>query len=60
MVGRATGSWPPPISTANIKTPDKADFADLIGTINSSVRNHDGWGVQRTNEGSPARWALAP
>jgi hypothetical protein len=44
---------------ANIKTPDKADFADLIGTINSSLRNHDGKGVQRTNEGSPARWRLS-
>src|ERR1700694_2126446 len=43
------------LATANIKAPVKADFADLIGTINSSLRNHDGKGVQRTNEGSPAR-----
>ena len=42
----------------NIKTPAKADLADLIGTINSSLRNHDGKGVQRVNEGSPARWKL--
>jgi hypothetical protein len=23
------------------------------------LRNHDGKGVQRTNEGSPAKWRLA-
>jgi hypothetical protein len=26
--------------------------------ILASLRNHDGKGVQRTNEGSPARWQL--
>jgi hypothetical protein len=46
------------LAANNIKTPDKADLADLIGTINSSLRNHDGKGVQRTNEGSPARWRI--
>ena len=45
--------------TANIRRPDKAALADLIGTINSSLRNHDGKGVQRTNEGSPAKWRLS-
>jgi hypothetical protein len=44
--------------TANIKRPDKAALADLIGTINSSLRNHDGKGVQRSNEGAPARWRM--
>jgi hypothetical protein len=43
---------------ANIESADKAVLADLIGTINSSLRNHDGKGVQRVNEGSPARWQL--
>jgi hypothetical protein len=43
---------------ANIKRPDKAALADLIGTINSSLRNHAGKGVKRTNEGSPARWKI--
>jgi hypothetical protein len=38
--------------------PDRRALADLIGTINSSLRNHAGKGVQRTNEGSPARWRL--
>jgi hypothetical protein len=46
------------LATANIKRPDKAALADLIGTINSSLRNHDGKGVQRSNEGAPARWRL--
>lgn len=46
------------LTAANIETPDKAALADLIGTINSSLRNHDGKGVQRTNEGSPARWRI--
>jgi hypothetical protein len=41
------------------KTPDRGDLADLIGTIHSSPRNHEGMGVQRINEGSPARWCLA-
>jgi hypothetical protein len=36
-----------------------AALADLIGTINSSLRNYEGKGVQRVNEGSPARWQLA-
>src|SRR5260370_35485007 len=39
--------------TANIKTPDKAALADLIGTINASLRNHPGKGLQRVNNGSP-------
>jgi hypothetical protein len=46
------------LATANIKRPDKAALADLIGTINSSLRNHVGKGVHRTNEGTPARWRL--
>jgi hypothetical protein len=46
------------LATAKIENPDKADLADLIGTINSSLRNHEGKGVQRTNEGSPAQWEL--
>jgi hypothetical protein len=45
--------------TANIKRPDKRALVDLIGTVNSSLRNHAGKGVQRTNEGSPAKWRLS-
>ena len=33
-------------------------LADLVGTINSSLRNHDGKGAQRSNDGSPAWWRL--
>jgi hypothetical protein len=44
------------LAAAKVTKPDKAALADLIGTINSSLRNHDGKGVARTNEGSPAQW----
>ena len=46
------------LATAKIENPDKEALADLTGSILSSLRNHDGKGVQRTNEGSPARWRL--
>jgi hypothetical protein len=42
----------------NIKRPDKRALADLIGTVLASLRNHQGKGVQRANEGSPALWRL--
>jgi hypothetical protein len=44
--------------TANIETPDKAALADLPGSILASLRNHKGKGVERANEGAPARWRL--
>jgi hypothetical protein len=47
------------LAAANIKRPDKAALADLIGTVLASLRNHQGKGVQRVNEGSPAKWRLA-
>jgi hypothetical protein len=43
---------------ANIRRPDKAALADLTGSILASLRNHTGKGIQRTNEGAPARWRL--
>jgi hypothetical protein len=46
------------LAAANIKSADKAALADLRGSILSSLRNHDGKGIERTNEGSPARWRL--
>jgi hypothetical protein len=40
--------------------PDDRKAVQLLGQgIQASLRNHDGRGVQRTNEGSPARWKLA-
>jgi hypothetical protein len=36
-----------------------AALADLIRTFLASLRNHDGKGLQRTNEGRPARWLLS-
>jgi len=46
------------LATANIAKPNKAALADLIGTVLASLRNHKGKGVQRANEGTPARWRL--
>jgi hypothetical protein len=46
------------LATAHIESPDKDALADLTGSILSSLRNHDGKGIERTNEGSPARWRL--
>jgi hypothetical protein len=46
------------LAAANIKTPHKAAVADLTGSILASLRNHVGKGIQRTNDGSPARWKL--
>jgi hypothetical protein len=44
---------------AKIANPNKAALADLTGTVLASLRNHAGKGVQRANEGSPAKWRLA-
>jgi hypothetical protein len=46
------------LATAKVTNPNKAALADLTGSILASLRNHKGKGVQRTNEGSPARWKL--
>src|ERR1700730_3438688 len=46
------------LEAANVANPNKAALADLQGSILASLRNHKGKGVERTNEGSPARWAL--
>jgi len=43
---------------ANVANPNKAGLADLAGSVLASLRNHKGKGIQRTNEGSPARWRL--
>jgi hypothetical protein len=44
---------------AKVGNPKRAAVADLTGSILASLRNHVGKGVQRTNEGSPAKWRLA-
>jgi hypothetical protein len=46
------------LAAANIKTPDNTALADLTGSILASLRNHKGKGIERTNEGAPARWRL--
>jgi hypothetical protein len=43
---------------AKVDSPKKAAVADLSGSILASLRNHVGKGIERTNEGSPARWRL--
>ena len=43
---------------AKVDSPKKAAVADLTGSILASLRNHVGKGIQRTNEGSPARWGV--
>jgi hypothetical protein len=47
------------LAAAKVDNPKKADLADLTGSILASLRNHKGKGVERTNEGAPARWQLA-
>jgi hypothetical protein len=46
------------LAAAKVDNPKKAAVADLTGSILASLRNHVGKGIQRTNEGSPARWRL--
>ena len=47
------------LAAAKIERPNKEALADLIGTVLASLRNHQGKGVERMNEGSPARWGLS-
>src|SRR6266404_615886 len=37
------------LATAKVTNPNDAALRDLTGTIKSSLKNHDGKGVQRTN-----------
>jgi len=46
------------LAAAKVTNPNKAAVRDLTGSVLSSLRNHDGKGVKRTNEGSPAKWKL--
>ena len=46
------------LEAANVANPNKAALADLQGSILASLRNHKGKGIERTNEGAPARWRL--
>ena len=43
---------------AKVTDPDKDALADLAGSVLASLRNHKGKGIERTNEGAPARWRL--
>jgi hypothetical protein len=46
------------LAAANVPNPGKDALVDLAGSVLASLRNHKGKGVQRSNEGSPARWRL--
>jgi len=46
------------LAAAKVDNPKRAAVADLTGSILASLRNHVGKGIERTNEGSPARWRL--
>jgi hypothetical protein len=43
---------------AKVTDPDEDALADLAGSVLASLRNHKGKGIERTNEGAPARWRL--
>ncbi len=43
---------------AKVANPDKDALADLAGSVLASLRNHRDKGIERTNEGAPARWQL--
>jgi len=44
--------------TAKVVNPNKGALADLTGSVLASLRNHKGKGIERANEGTPARWRL--
>jgi len=46
------------LAASGVQTDDKKAVQILGQGIQSSLRNHTGKGVQRTNEGSPAKWKL--
>jgi hypothetical protein len=46
------------LAAANVTNPDKDALADIAGSVLASLRNHKGKGIERANEGAPARWRL--
>jgi hypothetical protein len=46
------------LAAANVANSDKDALADLAGSVLASLRNHKGKGIERANEGTPARWRL--
>jgi hypothetical protein len=47
------------LTAEGIADASKEDVQGVSLGIQHSLKNHEGKGVQRTNEGSPARWKLA-
>jgi hypothetical protein len=48
------------LKVGKIETDDKKAVTILGASIQASLRNHAGKGVQQVNDGIPARWALTP
>ena len=46
------------LAAASVANPNKEALSDLTGSVLASLRNHKGKGIERTNEGAPARWQL--
>jgi hypothetical protein len=46
------------VAAANVPNPKPEAVRDLTGSILASMRNHNGKGIGRANEGAPARWRL--
>jgi len=46
------------LAAANVVSPKAEAVRDLTGSILASMRNHNGKGVGRVGEASPARWQL--
>jgi len=47
------------LAAEGIENASEADARSVSLGIQHSLKNHEGKGVERTNEGSPARWRLA-
>src|SRR4051794_12843417 len=46
------------LAAANVPNPEPEALRDLTGSVLASLRNHKRSGIERTNEGAPARWRV--
>ena len=47
------------LAAANVAKPDAEAVRDLTGSIHLGFNaDHNGKGIERTNDGAPARWKL--
>lgn len=45
---------------AGIAEPPLKQIRDMVGSVHSSLRNHQGKTIERVGDGIPARWCLIP